>query len=244
MTKSILIIGGTSDIGIAIAKKFASHDYNIFLAARNVQSLERVKKDLELNQKIKVTPLTLDILDDNSYKTFLDNLEKIPEIVVCSVGYMGDQLINEKSLHERSLVMKTNYEGPVNFLSEIANHYEKIQSGTIIGISSVAGDRGRAINYIYGSAKSGFTAFLSGLRNRLFKNNVKVITILPGPVETKMTKGMKLPKFLTSKPKFVADSVYRAAFNKKDIVYITPIWRLIMLIIKIIPEKIFKSKNF
>lgn len=244
MTKSILIIGGTSDIGIAIAKKFASHDYNIFLAARNIQSLERVKKDLELNQKIKVTPLTLDILDDNSYKTFLDNLEKIPEIVVCSVGYMGDQLINEKSLHERSLVMKTNYEGPVNFLSEIANHYEKIQSGTIIGISSVAGDRGRAINYIYGSAKSGFTAFLSGLRNRLFKNNVKVITILPGPVETKMTKGMKLPKFLTSKPKFVADSVYRAAFNKKDIVYITPIWRLIMLIIKIIPEKIFKSKNF
>ena len=164
MTKSILIIGGTSDIGIAIAKKFASHDYNIFLAARNIQSLERVKKDLELNQKIKVTPLTLDILDDNSYKTFLDNLEKIPEIVVCSVGYMGDQLINEKSLHERSLVMKTNYEGPVNFLSEIANHYEKIQSGTIIGISSVAGDRGRAINYIYGSAKSGFTAFLSGLR--------------------------------------------------------------------------------
>lgn len=244
MTKSILIIGGTSDIGIAIAKKFASHDYNIFLAARNIQILERVKKDLELNQKIKVTPLTLDILDDNSYKTFLDNLEKIPEIVVCSVGYMGDQLINEKSLHERSLVMKTNYEGPVNFLSEIANHYEKIQSGTIIGISSVAGDRGRAINYIYGSAKSGFTAFLSGLRNRLFKNNVKVITILPGPVETKMTKGMKLPKFLTSKPKFVADSVYRAAFNKKDIVYITPIWRLIMLIIKIIPEKIFKSKNF
>ena len=244
MAKSILIIGGTSDIGIAIAKKFASHDYNIFLAARNIQSLERVKKDLELNQKIKVTPLTLDILDDNSYKTFLDNLEKIPEIVVCSVGYMGDQLINEKSLHERSLVMKTNYEGPVNFLSEIANHYEKIQSGTIIGISSVAGDRGRAINYIYGSAKSGFTAFLSGLRNRLFKNNVKVITILPGPVETKMTKGMKLPKFLTSKPKFVADSVYRAAFNKKDIVYITPIWRLIMLMIKIIPEKIFKSKNF
>ena len=111
-------------------------------------------------------------------------------------------------------------------------------------ISSVAGDRGRAKNYIYGSAKSGFTAFLSGLRNRLFKNNVKVITILPGPVETKMTKEMKLPKFLTSKPKFVADAIYRAVINKKDIVYIKPIWRLIMLIIKLIPEKIFKSKNF
>tara|TARA_Y100000768_G_C23942845_1_gene666028 strand:- start:113 stop:847 length:735 start_codon:yes stop_codon:yes gene_type:complete len=244
MSKSILIIGGTSDIGISVAKKFASQDYNIFLTARNIQSLESVKKELELNQKIEVTLLKLDILDANSYKTFLDNFEKIPEVVICSVGYMGDQLINEKSLHERSLVMKTNYEGPVNFLSEIANHYEKKQSGTIIGISSVAGDRGRAINYIYGSAKSGFTAFLSGLRNRLFKNNVKVITILPGPVETKMTKEMKLPKFLTSKPEFVADAIYRAVINKKDIVYIKPIWRLIMLIIKLIPEKIFKSKNF
>ena len=195
MSKSILIIGGSSDIGIAIAKKFAFHDHNIFLAARNIKNLDTVKKDLELNQKIKVTLLKLDILDANSYKTFLDNFEEIPEIVVCSVGYMGEQLINEKSLYERSLVMKTNYEGPVNFLSEIANHYEKKQAGTIVGISSVAGDRGRAINYIYGSAKSGFTSFLSGLRNRLFKSNVKVITILPGPVETKMTKGMKLPKF-------------------------------------------------
>ena len=244
MSKSILIIGGTSDIGIAVAKKFALNGYNIFLAARNIQNLESVKKDLELNNKIQVVPLKLDILDTNSYKTFLDNFEKIPEVVVCSIGYMGDQLINEKSLDERSLVVRTNYEGPVNFLSEIANHYEKEQSGTIIGISSVAGERGRAINYIYGSAKSGFTAFLSGLRNRLFKNNVHVITILPGPVETKMTQGMKLPKFLTSKPQSVAEGIYKAAVNKKDVVYIKPIWRLITLIIKNIPEKIFKSKNF
>ena len=160
MSKSILIIGGTSDIGIAIAKKFAFNDYNIFLTTRNIKNLDTVKKDLELNKKIKVTFLKLDILDANSYKPFLDNFEEIPEIVVCSVGYMGEQLMNEKSLYERSLVMKTNYEGPVNFLSEIANHYEKRQAGTIVGISSVAGERGRAINYIYGSAKSGFTAFL------------------------------------------------------------------------------------
>lgn len=244
MSKSILIIGGTSDIGIAVAKKFALNGYNIFLAARNIQNLESVKKDLELNNIIQVVTLKLDILDTNSYKTFLDNFEKIPEVVVCSIGYMGDQLMNEKSLDERSLVIRTNYEGPVNFLSEIANRYEKEQSGTIIGISSVAGERGRAINYIYGSAKSGFTAFLSGLRNRLFKNNVHVITILPGPVETKMTQGMKLPKFLTCKPQLVADGIYKATVNKKDIVYIKSIWRLITIIIKNIPEKIFKSKNF
>ena len=244
MSKSILIIGGTSDIGIAVAKKFAFYDYNIILAARNIKNLVSVKKELELNQNIKVILLTLDILNTNSFKTFFNNFENIPEVTVCSVGYMGDQLINENSLDERSLVMRTNYEGPVNFLSEIANHYEKKQSGTIIGISSVAGDRGRATNYIYGSAKSGFTAFFLGFCFLLFKKNVKVITILPGPVETKMIKGMKFPKFLTTNSKIVADSIYRAEINKKDIVYIKPIWRLIMFLIKIIPENIFKSKNF
>ena len=166
MNSSILILGGGSDIGLAIARLFASHGYDIYLAARNIKNLELSQADLESSYKIKVILLEFDILATNSHKIFLDNLNQIPENVVCTVGYMGEQIRNQKSQNERALVIRTNYEGPVNILSEIANYYEKNQSGTIIGISSVAGERGRATNYIYGCSKSGFTALLSGLRNR------------------------------------------------------------------------------
>ena len=112
-----------------------------------------------------------------------------------------------------------------------------------MGISSVAGERGRAKNYIYGSSKAAFTVFLSGLRNRLNKKNVHVLSVLPGTVYTKMTKGLNLPKLLTTYPDKVANKIYHGVINKKDIVYSIELWRYIMLIIKLIPEKIFKKLN-
>lgn len=244
MSNSILILGGGSDIGLAIARVYASNGYNIFLTARNIKDIAFHQRELESVYKIKVTLLEFDILKLNSHKFFLESFDKIPENVVCTVGYMGEQIESQKSQDERILVIRTNYEGPVNILSEIANHFEENQSGNIIGISSVAGERGRATNYIYGSSKSGFTTFLSGLRNRLAKKNIHVLTVLPGPVETKMTQGMNLPKFLTSKPDIVAKKIYNAAIQKKNVIYIKSIWRIIMFLIKIIPERIFKFKNF
>ena len=149
----------------------------------------------------------------------------------------------KKKTDLRNKVLRTNYEGPINILSDFANIYEDQGNGTIVGISSVAGERGRSSNYIYGSAKAGFTAFLSGLRNRLTKKNVHVLTVIPGTVHTKMTFGLKLPKFFTSSPDQVAEDIYVAVKKKKNIIYTMGIWRLIMFIIKCIPEEIFKKKS-
>tara|TARA_B110000238_G_scaffold112939_1_gene122579 strand:- start:219 stop:641 length:423 start_codon:yes stop_codon:yes gene_type:complete len=136
--------------------------------------------------------------------------------------------------------MRTNYEGPALLLGTIANEFEKRGKGSIVGISSVAGDRGRASNYIYGSAKAGFTAFLSGLRNRLAEHGVHVMTVLPGFVDTKMVEGMNLPAKLTAKPLKVAKTVFNSVQKNHNIIYVKPIWRLIMMLIRNIPEKIFK----
>ena len=138
--------------------------------------------------------------------------------------------------------------GPANILvmpglysSHIASKLlQKLGGGTIIGISSVAGERGRASNYIYGSAKAGFSAFLSGLRNRLFRKGVRVITVKPGFVATRMTEGMALPKALTAHPEEVGAAVVQAERHRRDVVYVRPIWRLIMLVIRLLPEGLFK----
>jgi len=136
-------------------------------------------------------------------------------------------------------VMRSNYEGPASIFSELANKFEERKSGTLIGISSVAGARGRGSNYFYGSAKSGFTSFLSGLRNRLTKSKVNVITVLPGYVDTKMTKALKLPKILTISADALAESVFKAVGRNQDFV-ISKRWLLIITILQFIPEKIFK----
>ena len=137
--------------------------------------------------------------------------------------------------------MQTNYIGPASLLAHLANRFAARGSGTLVGISSVAGERGRATNYIYGSAKAGFTAFLSGLRNRLAKQGVHVVTVLPGFVATQMTEGLDLPARLTAQPDEVARAIERAVDKRRNIIYVRPIWWLIMAIIKTIPERIFKN---
>ena len=116
-------------------------------------------------------------------------------------------------------------------------------SGCLVGISSVAGDRGRASNYVYGSAKAGFTAFLSGLRNRLAKQNVHVVTVKPGFVNTSMTEGMDLPAKLTAEPEEVANAIVKSVEKSRDIIYVRPVWQLVMAIIRNIPERIFKKTS-
>ena len=138
-------------------------------------------------------------------------------------------------------VMRTNYLAPALFLGEVANRMERRGSGTIIGISSVAGDRGRGSNYIYGSAKAGFTAFLSGLRNRLAASGVHVITVKPGFVDTKMTEGMKLPPLLTAQPGEVGRAVLAAERKRRDAIYVRPLWLPVMTVIRLIPERVFKK---
>lgn len=239
----ILIVGAKSDIAKAVARKYAENGYNLYLAGRNIKELEDFKKDLKIRYNIDVELKEVDILDFYSHESFYQNLDPKPEGVITAVGYLPDQKKAEINIEETIKTINTNYTGLVTLLNIVANDFEKRKRGFIVGISSVAGDRGRAKNYIYGSAKAGFSAYLSGLRNRLSKSNVQVLTVKPGFVRTKMTEGMDLPEKLTATPEEVAEDIFKAQQKGKDILYTTWKWKYIMLIIKLIPEKIFKKLN-
>ncbi len=236
-----LILGARSVMAIAIAHRFAKDGYDIQLAARNADSLAADKSDIELRFQVSVTQHDFDVLNTASHELFVKQLPSLPDIAVCAVGYMGDQAQNEKDTQATSMVMRSNYEGPASILAVLANRFEERGSGCLVGISSVAGERGRATNYVYGSAKAGLTAFLSGLRNRLAKKGVHVVTVLPGFVATKMTDAMDLPVKLTAQPREVAEAVLQAIQKKYNVIYVKPIWQLIMMIVRNIPERIFKG---
>lgn len=240
---TLLVLGARSDIGIAVAHCFAKAGYDIQLAARKADSLSVDKSDLELRYQVSVSLHEFDALKIESHNNFVQSLPQLPTVAICAVGYMGRQRENELDVNATTLVMKSNYEGPACIMSVLANRFEQRGSGTLVGISSVAGERGRASNYIYGSAKAGFTAFLSGLRNRLSKKGVHVITVLPGFVVTKMTEGMNLPTLLTSKPKKLAKVIFYGVQKKQNIIYFKAIWGPVMLIIRSIPETFFKKGN-
>ena len=236
----VLILGARSDIAIAVAHRFAKAGYDIQLAARNAESLDADRSDIELRYQVAVTLHEFDALDTTSHAGFVEQVLELPSIAICAVGYMGEQTESEQSEKAATEVLRGNFEGPASILAELANRFEERGSGTLVGISSVAGERGRATNYVYGSAKAGFTAFLSGLRNRLAMTGVHVVTVLPGFVATKMTDGMDLPARLTAQPGEVADAVFDAVQKRRNIIYVKPIWRFVMVIIRNIPERIFK----
>jgi decaprenylphospho-beta-D-erythro-pentofuranosid-2-ulose 2-reductase len=241
--ETVLLMGARSDIALALAHRFAKVGNDIQLAARNSDGLIEDKLDIELRYGVNVTLHEFDALDTTLNELFINSLPMIPDVAVCVIGHMGEQKASERDVQIAALVMRSNYEGPAAILAALANRFEERGSGTLVGISSVAGERGRATNYVYGSAKAGLTAFLSGLRNRLSKKNVHVITVLSGFVYTKMTENMELPVKLTAQPSEVANSVFRAVQKKRNIVYVKPIWQLIMIIIRNIPETIFKRTN-
>jgi decaprenylphospho-beta-D-erythro-pentofuranosid-2-ulose 2-reductase len=240
---TVLILGATSDMGFAIAKKFAAEKYTIQLAGRNTSQLEPLRSDLQIRYEVSCTIHSFDAVNFHTHDSFYKSLQPAPDVTICVVGYMND---NEKVINDQSETLKTihtNYTGPVSILNIVAADYAVRKQGTIAGISSVAGMRGRQSNYLYGSAKAGFTAYLSGLRNKLFHDNVHVVTVLPGFVYTKMTAHLNLPKLLTAQPQDVGNAVYDAVRKKKNIIYVKWFWRWIMLIIVSVPEFVFKKKK-
>ena len=241
MAGTVLIVGAASDIAQAIARAYAGAGRPLVLVARNPDRLERDAADIRLRHGVAVQVSGLDVLDTAAHITLLDGLSVLPETVVLVVGLLGTQASASADHMAAETVMLTNYVAPALFLGEVANRMERRGSGTIIGISSVAGERGRASNYTYGSAKAGFTAFLSGLRNRLAKSGVHVVTVKPGFVDTRMTAGMKLQPLLTAKPDEVGRAVLAAEQKRRDSIYVRPVWQAVMLIIRLIPERIFKK---
>lgn len=238
----VLIIGARSDIGVALAHAYASEGCALVLAARDPELLSGIKVDLEVRHQAQVRTLACDVTEPNP-ETFFTALGELPGTVIMVAGLLGDQEISAADAAIAERVMATNYNGPARLLLAAARRMEARGSGAIIGISSVAGDRGRASNFIYGSAKAGFTAFLSGLRNALAQKGVYVLTVKPGFVATRMTAGMDLPPRLTAQPDEVARAIVQAHKTKREVIYVKPIWRLVMLVIRSIPERIFKRMS-
>ncbi|ACK51102.1 short-chain dehydrogenase/reductase SDR [Methylocella silvestris BL2] len=239
--KFLLVLGGGSDIGRACALRFAQAGWRVTLAGRDLATLKREAEDIATRTGVATATSFIDILDTPSFAAFETGLGGLPDAIVCVVGLLGEQRRAETDPAHASLVMRSNFEGPALLLGQFAEGFSERGDGIIVGVSSVAGDRGRASNYVYGAAKAGLTAFLSGLRNRFGKTKIRVVTVKPGFVRTKMTAGMKLPPPLTAEPQEVAEAIYRAsAVRPRDVIYVKLIWRLIMTIIGSIPEPIFK----
>ena len=170
--KSVVIIGSTSGVGCEIAKEAARGGYDLVLAARDVEQNELVATDIRTRyDKVSVKTLNFEALDFESHPGFFkkckNELGSLPDGIVVCFGYMVDQELTEENFEEAKKTIDVNYTGAVSILNIVAEDFEKRGGGAIVGISSVAGDRGRQSNYIYGSAKAGFTAYLAGLRNRL-----------------------------------------------------------------------------
>lgn len=241
--KNVLILGANSDISKQIIIKLSNLDTRLTLFTRDTESL-----NLFLHAKIKDTSkisiFKIDLKNTLEFKEILDNLEYYPNIAISTIG----QLTNspQENIFENSILeemININYLYPARCIQIICDYFikKKITDGTIIALSSVAGYRGRKKNYEYGAAKAAFSTFLSGLRNKLY-NKIHVATIEPGFVDTKMTKNIKIPYFLADTPENLASKIMNVINNKKD--SYTPIkWKIIMFIIKMIPEKIFKKLN-
>ncbi len=239
MIQNLLIIGGNSDIAYALilatAKCYPLH--KIFLASSNETALIQKAIMVEQQTRINTKALFLDLTDLDSIPTFYENLPSSIDAVFICAGYLNTDVTSIKEAKKIALV---NYVGPSLLLDYFTKKFLAQNSGLIVGISSVAGLRGRASNYHYGAAKAAFTTYLSGLRNRVSNTSIQVMTVLPGFVETKMTRHLALPKLLTTTPSKVANSIVAAIQHQKDLIYVTWYWRYMMWIIKLIPEKIFK----
>lgn len=238
---TVLLLGASSDIAVAMAQRFARSGYDIQLAARNAWRLDPLRSDLAIRHGVSASIHEFDAQQFGQHAAFFADLNPKPDITICVFGYLGDQQASASDWAECERTIQVNYTGAVSILNIIANYYAAQHKGVIAGISSVAGEKGRMSNYLYGSAKAGFTAYLSGLRNRLFHEQVHVLTVKPGFVYTRMTEGLPLPKLLTATPEKVADAVYAAIAKKKNVLYVKWFWRWIMLIIKSIPEFLFKK---
>jgi short-subunit dehydrogenase len=228
-------------MAIALSKKYAAAGYGLQLAARDTGRLRPLHSDLSIRYNVPCSLNEFDAAQPGQHPAFFAGLTPQPDITISVFGYLGDQQLAQSDWKECERIILANYTGAVSILNIVADSYAARQNGTIVGISSVAGERGRQSNYFYGSAKAGFTAYLSGLRNRLFPQGVHVLTVKPGFVYTRMTDNMPLPALLTATPEQVANDVYRAVLKKSNVIYTRWFWRWIMLLIRNIPEPIFKK---
>jgi short-subunit dehydrogenase len=240
---TVLVLGAASAIARAVAGEFARRGFDLLLAGRDREELDKVAADLALRHGVAAQGRAFDALAFDSHPAFFEacraaSRDTLSGAVLC-FGYLGEQSAAQKDPAEARRVLDTNLVGAVSILSLVATHLVQKRGGFLCGLFSVAGDRGRQSNYVYGAAKAGLTVYLQGLRNRLFASGVTVTTIKPGFVDTQMTWG-RPGLFLVASPQAAARSIVKAVLKGEDQAYVPGFWRPVMFLIRLIPEKIFK----
>lgn len=247
--KRILVLGATSGIAEACCRMWAERGDHLFLVGRNSEKLNAVAADMRTRGAGYVDIAVANLDDTAAHPELLahaiNSLAGL-DVAFLPLGVLGDQARAEKDVPHAEEIIRTNFLSPVSLLTWLGNYCAQRHAGTLAVVSSVAGERGRKSNYVYGSSKAGLTAFTDGLRNRIDREGVRVITIKPGPVKTAMTQGMKgNEKFADVEA--VAATIVKAidAGHGKgpDVLYVPGIWRVIMAVIRAVPEKIFKKLN-
>jgi decaprenylphospho-beta-D-erythro-pentofuranosid-2-ulose 2-reductase len=242
----LLIIGATSAMAQEAAKCFAADGAELFLVGRSPQKLRDVADDLTVRGAKRVETYIVDLNDFEQHAAMLDAAIAVfdgLDAVLLAYGTLGDQRKCELSVEETMREFTTNCTSVIALLTLLANYFERQRRGIIAVITSVAGDRGRRSNYVYGSAKGAVSLFLQGMRGRLSDAGVTVLTIKPGLVDTPMTTHLKKgPLFASART--VGESVCRAMKERKEVVYVPRYWQLIMLIVRAIPERAFKRVRF
>jgi decaprenylphospho-beta-D-erythro-pentofuranosid-2-ulose 2-reductase len=243
--KKILVLGATSGIAEATCRIWAEQGASLYLVARNQAKLDAVAQDLLTRGAAYVDTAVADLDDTDAHPALLAHAVNSltgMDVAYLAHGILGDQSVAEQDFNTAAQILHTNLMAPVSLLTWLANYCAQRHTGTIAVLSSVAGDRGRKSNYVYGASKAGLSAFLGGLRNRVDREGVTILTIKPGPTRTAMTVGMpKSEKF--ADPNQVAKSIVAAIASKKDQLYVPFIWAPIMLVVRSIPERIFKKLN-
>ncbi len=242
--KRILVLGATSGIAEATCRIWAERGDSLYLVARHGEKLAAVAADMRTRGATYVDFAVADLDDTSLHPELLahaiNSLAGL-DVAYLPLGLLGDQQKAERTFEEANKILHTNYVAPVSLLTWLANYCAQRHAGTLAVLSSVAGDRGRKSNYVYGSSKAGLSAFLAGLRNRIDREGVRVMTIKPGPVKTAMTQGMDQKGMADVEA--VAATIVKAIDKGQDELYVPGKWRIIMGVIKIIPERFFKKTN-
>lgn len=240
--RRILILGGTSAIAEATAREFAKRGDALFLVGRSAARLTAICDDLKVRGASTAESLSMDLGELANHQTLLDRVTASLgglDTVLIAYGTLSDQAACERSVELTVRELQTNAISVMSLCTLLANQFEIQKRGVIGVISSVAGDRGRKSNYVYGSAKAAISAFTSGLRQRLYHHGVFVVTIKPGFVDTPMTASFKKGALWASS-ETVGKQIARALIRGTPVLYTPGFWRLIMFIIRAIPEFVFR----